>query len=148
MKVFGPFRLDWNFLVVRVWTRYVDVQHLIYWEGEPVCDAFVWILSQDRKAWQEIFLVYLEGTLSSGIYPWIVVEFCGVLNVHVLTFVTMSFPFFFTCFLWTGGVCLSLEHKFVPLPFVTSLLVLFCTSGFDLDLFSLYFLSPFTGCFV
>jgi len=32
--------------------------------------------------------------ISSGICPWIVVEFCGALNLHVLTFVTISgFPF-------------------------------------------------------
>ncbi len=33
--------LNWNkcFLVFRVWTQSVDVQHLIYWQGQRVCDA-------------------------------------------------------------------------------------------------------------
>jgi len=40
VKVFRLFRLERIFLVFRVWTRYVDVQHLIYWQGQGVCDAF------------------------------------------------------------------------------------------------------------
>jgi hypothetical protein len=36
--------LDWNwfFLVFRVWTQHVDVQHLIYWLGQRVYDALFW----------------------------------------------------------------------------------------------------------
>ncbi len=33
------FRLAWIVLVFRVWTQFVDVQHLIYWQGQRVCDA-------------------------------------------------------------------------------------------------------------
>jgi len=44
MEVFRLFRLKWIFWLFRVWTQQVDVQHLIYWQGECVCDAFflVW----------------------------------------------------------------------------------------------------------
>jgi hypothetical protein len=109
--------------------------------------CLVCILSQDGKAWPDLFLVYLEGTLSRGICRWIVVEFCGALYVHVLTFVTIyqvSFPFFFTL-----GLVGSLEHNLFLCPLWPPPFWCFCTSGFDLGLFSLYFLPPFfTGCFV
>ncbi len=36
MKVFRLVRLEWIFLVFRVWTQYIDVQHLIYWQGRHV----------------------------------------------------------------------------------------------------------------
>jgi hypothetical protein len=40
MKVFRLFRLELIFSVFsRVSTQYVDVQHLIYWQGQRVCDA-------------------------------------------------------------------------------------------------------------
>ncbi len=40
VKVFiRLFRSEWIVLVFRVWTQYVDVQHLIYWQGQCVCDA-------------------------------------------------------------------------------------------------------------
>ncbi len=39
VKVFRLFRLERIFLVLRVWTQYVDVQNLIYWHGQRVCDA-------------------------------------------------------------------------------------------------------------
>jgi len=41
VKVFRLFRLEWIVLVFRVWTQEVDVQHLIYWQGQPVCDALL-----------------------------------------------------------------------------------------------------------
>ncbi len=42
VKVFRPFRLERIcFWVFRVCTRWVDVQHLIYWQGECVCDALL-----------------------------------------------------------------------------------------------------------
>ncbi len=37
--MFRLFRLEQIFLVFRVWTQYVDVQHLMYWQGQLVCDA-------------------------------------------------------------------------------------------------------------
>ncbi len=37
--VFRPFKLEWIFWVFQVWTQLVDVQHLIYWQGQRVCDA-------------------------------------------------------------------------------------------------------------
>jgi len=40
VKVFTLFRLEWIFLVFRMWTQYIDVQHLIYWQGHCVCDVF------------------------------------------------------------------------------------------------------------
>ncbi len=40
MKVFRMFRLEWILVVFRVWTQWVDVQHLTYWQGQRVCDAF------------------------------------------------------------------------------------------------------------
>jgi hypothetical protein len=39
VKVFRQFRLERVFLVFRVLTQYVDVQHLIYCQGQHVCDA-------------------------------------------------------------------------------------------------------------
>ncbi len=36
VKVFRLFRLERIFLVFRVWTQYVDVQHLIYWHFQGV----------------------------------------------------------------------------------------------------------------
>jgi len=41
VKVFRLFRLEWIFLVFRVWTQYIDVEHLIYWQGQRVCDALL-----------------------------------------------------------------------------------------------------------
>ncbi len=44
VKVFRLFRLEQIFLVFRVWTQQVDVQHLIYWQGrqgQRVCDALL-----------------------------------------------------------------------------------------------------------
>jgi hypothetical protein len=37
-KVFRLCRLDRIVLVFRVRTQYVDVQHLLYWEGQRACD--------------------------------------------------------------------------------------------------------------
>jgi hypothetical protein len=39
VKVFRLFRLERIVLVFRVWTQEADVQHLIYWQGQSVCDA-------------------------------------------------------------------------------------------------------------
>ncbi len=39
VKVFKLFRLEQIVLVFRVWTQLVDVQHLIYWQGQRVCNA-------------------------------------------------------------------------------------------------------------
>jgi hypothetical protein len=36
VKVFRLFRLKLFFLVFRVSTQYVDVQHIIYWQGQRV----------------------------------------------------------------------------------------------------------------
>ncbi len=44
VKVIGLFRLEWIVLVFRVWTQYADVQHLIYWQGQHVCDALFGVL--------------------------------------------------------------------------------------------------------
>jgi hypothetical protein len=41
VNVFRLFRLDRIFLVFRVWTQYIDVEHLIYWQGQCVCDALL-----------------------------------------------------------------------------------------------------------
>ncbi len=41
MKVFRLFRLEWIFLVFRVWIQYIDVENLIYWQGQCVCDALL-----------------------------------------------------------------------------------------------------------
>ncbi len=30
-----------DFFVFRVWTQYIDVEHLIYWRGQRVCDALL-----------------------------------------------------------------------------------------------------------
>jgi hypothetical protein len=49
VKVFRLFRLDRIFLVFRVWTQYIDVEHLIYWQGQCVCDA---LLDRDRHSWR------------------------------------------------------------------------------------------------
>ncbi len=39
VKVFRLFKLEQMFFwVFRVWTQKVDVQHLIYWQGQRVCD--------------------------------------------------------------------------------------------------------------
>jgi hypothetical protein len=39
VKVFRLFRLERIVLVFRVWTQYVDVQHITYRQGQRVCDA-------------------------------------------------------------------------------------------------------------
>jgi hypothetical protein len=44
VKVFRLFRLEWIFFVFKVWTQYVDVQHLIYWQGERVCDGLLFLV--------------------------------------------------------------------------------------------------------
>jgi hypothetical protein len=41
VKVFRLLRLEWIVLVFTVWTQKVDVQHLIYWQGQRVCDALL-----------------------------------------------------------------------------------------------------------
>jgi len=42
VKVFRLFRLERIFLVFRVWTQQVDVQHLIYWQGPACLWCLVW----------------------------------------------------------------------------------------------------------
>jgi hypothetical protein len=39
VKVFRLFRLAWIVLVFRLWTQEIEVQHLIYWQGQCVWDA-------------------------------------------------------------------------------------------------------------
>ncbi len=39
VKVFRLFRMEQIVLVFRVRTQYADVQHIIYWQGQSVCDA-------------------------------------------------------------------------------------------------------------
>jgi hypothetical protein len=39
VKVFKLFGLEPIVLVFRVWTRLVDVQHLVYWQGQLVWNA-------------------------------------------------------------------------------------------------------------
>ncbi len=41
MKVFRLVRLKRIFLVFRVWTQSIDVQHLNYWQGQHVYDALL-----------------------------------------------------------------------------------------------------------
>jgi hypothetical protein len=43
VKVFRQFRLEQIILVFREWTQYVDVKHLIYWQGQLVCDALLYL---------------------------------------------------------------------------------------------------------
>jgi hypothetical protein len=60
VKVFRLFRLEWIFLVFRVWTHLIDVQHLIYWQGQWVCDALFFI---------QLGVLFLEHILSLQ-SPW------------------------------------------------------------------------------
>jgi hypothetical protein len=62
VKVFRLFRLEWIFLVFRVWTQYVDVQHLIYWHGQRVCDAL--FASLMRLNFETIFIIFNRATNS------------------------------------------------------------------------------------
>jgi hypothetical protein len=41
VKVFRLFKSEPILLVFRVWTQHVDVPHIIYWQGQCVCDAFL-----------------------------------------------------------------------------------------------------------
>jgi hypothetical protein len=42
VKVFRLFKLERIFLVFsRVWTQQLDVQNLIYWQGQRVCDGLL-----------------------------------------------------------------------------------------------------------
>jgi hypothetical protein len=43
VKVFRLFRLKRIILVFRVWTQYINVNHLIYWQGQHVCDALLYL---------------------------------------------------------------------------------------------------------
>jgi len=62
------FRLEWIVLVFRgVWAQKVDVQHLIYWQGQCVCDACVLstqIIQEPsyptRKSFFQIFWEYIR----------------------------------------------------------------------------------------
>lgn len=53
VTVFRLFRLERSFWVFRVWTQQLDVQHLIYWQGQRVCDALFtrvfWGISPNRR---------------------------------------------------------------------------------------------------
>ncbi len=49
VKVFRLFRLERIVLVFRVWTQYVDVQRITYWQGERLCDALFY-----EKVWAEV----------------------------------------------------------------------------------------------
>jgi hypothetical protein len=46
VKVFRLFRSERIFLVFKEWTQYFDAQHLIYWQGQHVCDALFWFSVQ------------------------------------------------------------------------------------------------------
>jgi hypothetical protein len=41
-------------LVFRVWTQHVDAQHVIYWQGQHVCDAVL-----DTTCVQRVFFFHL-----------------------------------------------------------------------------------------
>jgi hypothetical protein len=43
------FTLEQIVLVFRVWTQYVDVQRITYWQGERLCDALFY-----EKVWAEV----------------------------------------------------------------------------------------------
>ncbi len=58
VKVFRLVRLEWIVLVFRVWTQQVDVQHLIYWQGECVqhaqrekCHYREWVSNLECGPW-------------------------------------------------------------------------------------------------
>ncbi len=77
MKLFRLFRLERIVLVFRVWTQSVDVQHLIYWQGQCVCDAlFVLCCHMNRKVYPKAggggfsyqhWLCWHEGGTWSGL---------------------------------------------------------------------------------
>jgi hypothetical protein len=61
------------FLVFRLWTQEVDVQHLIYWQGQRVCDAlFCFILSVEisqTTLLHAMLLVFSESSWWIGVLP-------------------------------------------------------------------------------
>ncbi len=64
VNVFKLFRLEPIFLVLRVWTQYVDVQYLIYWQGQRVCGAFdeCSLNSQIHLQCREVLSMYMLST--------------------------------------------------------------------------------------
>jgi hypothetical protein len=57
VKVFRLFRLEQIVLVFRMSTEYVDVQHLLYWQDERVCDALF------SCGWKETCQVHIPTSL-------------------------------------------------------------------------------------
>ncbi len=57
VKVFRLFRLERIDLVFRVWTEYVDVQHLLCWQDQRVCDALLFC------GWKETCQVHIPTSL-------------------------------------------------------------------------------------
>ncbi len=64
VKVFRPFGLEPIFLVFRMWTQQVDVQHLIYWQIHRVCDALFY---QRTKTGSSLILKQLETPTGSSL---------------------------------------------------------------------------------
>jgi hypothetical protein len=43
--------------VFRVWTQYIDVEHLIYWQGQRVCDALLDIEIDIVGGWKSLHIM-------------------------------------------------------------------------------------------
>ncbi len=76
VKVFRVFRLEWIFLVFRVWTQYVDVEHLIYWQGQHV----LWCLVSCSYVHSEQFLLNMYLVVTSA--GWLLNFF----NIHLASY--------------------------------------------------------------
>jgi hypothetical protein len=61
VKVFRLFRSEGIFFVFGLWTQCVDVQHLIYWQGQRVCGSlFLWEIGDTKKGLQLIQGIFLD----------------------------------------------------------------------------------------
>jgi hypothetical protein len=91
VKVFRLFRLERIFLVLRVWTQYIgrDVQHLIYWQGQRVCDALWWVFVQFTNS----------SSMQRGafyVHAFYIIPFCSRLfcqvQTSILVFLNSTLP--------------------------------------------------------
>jgi hypothetical protein len=99
MKVFRQFRLERIVLVFRVWTEYIDVQHLLYYQDQRVCDALLFC------GWKETCQVHIPTSLFRSSSPSSA-AYC--LSGEVFSSISACLPQFSDCFSisiqWQGSV--------------------------------------------
>ncbi len=115
------FRLEWIVLVFRgVWAQKVDVQHLIYWQGQCVCNACVlstqitWESSYPtRKSFFQIFWEYIRTLRQCAGENWLPTWHHSPPTNFYPRKIICTFPLQIYHLLWTTHYLPSGEHNWI-----------------------------------